>query len=637
MKRPQPDIGDLLRQDFISNVGTVRKFMRLWGTTDVGGVEVFTPRQFYYPAGYRSANFEKLFRYLGAYDDVKDYKGEGVDKAWLFLNKNKASEIKTSSYPNQIPEFVAENLNLMWWDPADGAMPAGLTLTTDIVIEPDEYLARQYPSSTTVNDILALGLTKEQLKTSVATNFDDLWLTSRIVQQGVGIINKGSITDPVTNVVTPDEDDLTPDDPWMATAARYALRSTAGISCTVKRVDIGLGLGREFNDSRVDNTLAITIEIPYLSFTQSSPMVVAVAADLGVGHFNPTSAPWGSIYNHVSSVVNSFVTQKAIKAMDKSDLADDPSLVSRPYALWEDVSDAIYGTTNYNSLWYGGYLKAAPFKDPRAYGYTYKELAKYLLPLIDNDYKKEKVSFWKKALAIVIFVVLVVFAPFTGGASLKFGAVLKAIIAAGLVLTLATMVLSAMGQAEWATAFAEAQKTVEPLIMIATIITVINGIKKKFAVMAAKKAVERTVVEAVKDMVVDFIEDFVDNLIQGYTEMVAGQITELSLSFANKMVDLINIMGELRLESINDRNKDLKAEYSKIMEESTQENDVLRNFMYIYPKPATADWSMYASLFDQPYERSGGTLALGNVQRTTKQALRKADYSDPVFANTLIV
>ena len=61
------------------------------------------------------------------------------------------------------------------------------------------------------------------------------------------------------------------------------------------------------------------------------------------------------------------------------------------------------------------------------------------------------------------------------------------------------------------------------------------------------------------------------------------------------------------------------------------ESDVMRSWMNIYAKPATADWSIYASTYDLPYEPGGGTMAIGNIQKTTKQALRKADYDEPMF------
>lgn len=67
-----------------------------------------------------------------------------------------------------------------------------------------------------------------------------------------------------------------------------------------------------------------------------------------------------------------------------------------------------------------------------------------------------------------------------------------------------------------------------------------------------------------------------------------------------------------------------------------QERDALKGFMKIYSKPATADQSVYASLFDSPYERGGGPLALGNIQRTTKQALRKGIYEDSIFNDILM-
>ena len=40
MKRPQPDLGGVMLQRYINNVGSVRKLLRLWGTTTVEGVEV---------------------------------------------------------------------------------------------------------------------------------------------------------------------------------------------------------------------------------------------------------------------------------------------------------------------------------------------------------------------------------------------------------------------------------------------------------------------------------------------------------------------------------------------------------------------------------------------------------------------
>ena len=82
----------------------------------------------------------------------------------------------------------------------------------------------------------------------------------------------------------------------------------------------------------------------------------------------------------------------------------------------------------------------------------------------------------------------------------------------------------------------------------------------------------------------------------------------------------------------------VKQEYEKLVEENSRESDFLQGFSRIYARPATADWSIYAEEFDMPYERGGGALHIGNIQRTTKQAIRKGTYNeDPIFDNILVV
>ena len=49
--------------------------------------------------------------------------------------------------------------------------------------------------------------------------------------------------------------------------------------------------------------------------------------------------------------------------------------------------------------------------------------------------------------------------------------------------------------------------------------------------------------------------------------------------------------------------------------------------------PGIVDKSIYAELYDMPYGPGGGDLALGNIQRTTIQALRKAKYGNEVEKN----
>lgn len=628
MKRPQPDIGDVLRNQFIGDLSTVRKLKRLWGTTqstgadNIVGPEIFTPRQYYHGENLRSDNFEKLFKMLGAYEDVTNGDYEGVRSAWLYFNKNKASELGIG-----YNDFVADNLNRLWWDPEDGERPEGLTLTSSVVISTYGPLGSDLNR---VQQILNSNMTVAESIASLEENYEELWDLCKITQEGVGVINKGSITDPVNKIEVPDEDDLSPSDPWLAAITRYALRDN-GIPCTIKNVSIGTFTQSVASTKLFYVTYVVDIEIPYKEFTAGQLFVQDIAFDLSKLEKEDLNS-------------NSYLTKQAIKAMDSSDLEEE-GLITRDYTLWEDES--VESDPRFTSLWIKSgkqwYLKTEAFNNPREFGFTYKELSRYLTGIIDSGYKKKSIPAWKKFVAVVLVVVAFVlaFVPGAQGFSAKLIAVAKAILVASLVLTLAIIAFAVLGMEEWAAAFAEVSKTIEPLVILATIVLIFTGIQA--GVEAAKEAalekgLETTTSEILVDMLVGNITNSVSQIAQGAADVFAGSFTtNAALAFAGTMVKIVNFAVGMKLKNLSEKNKDLKAEYDELTAEMYREVDALRGFSRIYSKPATADWSIFASTFDMPYERGGGPLAMGNIQRTTKQALRKADYTDPAFAGILII
>lgn len=623
MKRPQPDIGNVLRDRFIGNLKTIRKLKRLWGTTTINGVEVLNERQYYHKEVDRSENFEKLFKFLGIYEDITASDHEGIAKGWVYFNKNNSSNISVD-----FDQFVSDNLNKLWWDPNDGPLPENLTLTTSIVIDIGSDIGGNNAS---LDHILNPQMTKEEAITSLINNYEELWDNCAITHEGVGVINKGSITDPVNKIEIPDEDDLTPDDPWLAAIARYALKDN-GITCTVKNLSIGT-IRRKLGAFAygVSTTYVIDIEIPYNPFTPGEAFVQGIASDLSYS------------YDKKSKNSNGYKTQHAIKSMNSDDLEDDPTIVSRSYDLWEDEAEE--SEAKFAALWYKDgnkyYLKADSFTDPRAYNLTYDELTTYILGLLDTGYKKKKIPWYKKAIAVIIFIIAVVLAPFTGGSSLSLVSVAAAILVASLILTLFMLAFTALGMTEWASAFMEVSKWIEPLVIIASIIVMIDGIVNainKAAAEAAKTGVEQSITDTITGIIEDQVQSFIDNIVKGATDVYAGNLaSSAAIAFITKLTKVVNFGVGLKVKSIASKNKDLKAEYEKLMEESYRESDALQGFMRIYASPATSDWSIYAAEFDLPYERTGGTLSLGNVQNTTKQALRKADYKDPAFAGIFII
>lgn len=664
MKRPQPDIGEVTRATFVRDLGNSRRFVKRWGTTTVSGVEVLIARHYYYPS--ISETSEKVFRYLGIYDDVVDAqrRSKGITHAWITLNKNKAS-IPSAVDPvaplYDYNGFVATNLNKIWWDVNDGPMPEGITLTTSIVIGAKLQSSTSADTVDTVetSELLDPSWEKTQLVTAITNYYETLWDTCNITQEGVGVINKGSFTDDVTKVTTPDEDDLSPNDPWLSTIARYALRNNE-IPATVKDVEVGYNTS---SNGRLYHTYVVTIEIPYFVIGETDTFIQDITNDLLATYSSRTRTPL--------SYPNGYWTQTIIKAMNVAysdlavfdpadvdpdlaaltmyevDLEEDPTLITRDYLLWEDQDIEATTAAGYPSVWVnlGGrwYLRADAFNNPRQdYGIPTREFTEYVMSLVDTGYQKKKVKWWKKIVAIIVAVVIVLYVGDFRLATLTWQSVAVITVAVSIALTVLSLVFYAAGMEGWATAFAEANKMIEPLVIVASIVIAYGKLQamtaealKKEAADVTMKEVMNFVLDGADDLISNFVEDMVSNLHTGFDELLSGQITDLSMDFAGKALRVINFTQELKLKELNNRNRDLKAEYEKEAKETWQENDLIPMLARISGKPATADWSTYAGLFDRPYERSGGTLALGNVQRTTKQAIRRADYNDPAFAGII--
>ena len=106
--------------------------------------------------------------------------------------------------------------------------------------------------------------------------------------------------------------------------------------------------------------------------------------------------------------------------MDSTDLEDE-DLITRPYVLWDEVSAE--SDSRFTDLWIKSgkqwYLKTEAFNDPRAFGFTYKELSAYLTGIIDSDYKKKSIPWYKKFIAYALVIIAVVVAIYLSNLSLS--------------------------------------------------------------------------------------------------------------------------------------------------------------------------------------------------------------------------
>lgn len=605
---------------FVAKTGANRKLKRLWGTSTVVidglPVEVLNARRHYHKPDDRPENYEQLFKFLRVFKDVEDYKGQGIKSAWFTLNKSNGPEnLDVSS------SYIVDNLNRMWWDDSDGLMPEDLTLTTSIVI------SESFDNYSNL-DFSTWGTTEEEIAEYIKLNYETLWGTKKIVQEGVGVINKGSSFDEALNAEVQDEDDLSPDDPWMAILSRYALRES-GVPCTIKNVEIGLGNAKEV----VYNTVVVTIEIPYYQFISSDTLVQRVLDDLDTEVFpKDYTTVKLDIFNGLMAN-NEQVTQTLAKQVNYYETVDDidVTVLSRQYLQWEDST---IQASIYENFWVQDgdkwYFKADVIDNPKLYGTTHPKLNAYVFSLLDTGYKKKKVPLWKKIVAVILFIVAVVLAFFdySGQSSSYLFTAAYAILVGAFVVALTSAIFGAFGMNEWAMAFAWVSKEIEPLVFIASVIMIIDVVGQ--AIQSIQKL---GLTEVVGNVISDMAADFVT----GLGDVMTGTISSQSVSVLTKTIDAYSKNRINKIESINSRNVDLKAQHTKLIEETSMESDVVKSYMNIYSKPATADWSIYASTFDMPYERGGGMLSIGNIQKTTKQALRKADYEEPMFDGIILV
>lgn len=627
MKRPQPDLAKVIVDKFIAKTGSNRKLKRLWGTETIDGVEVLKGRVHYHKKADRPDNYEKLFKFLGVYNDVKDYEGEGIKSAWFTLNKSNGPE-----YASVHASFIADNLNKLWWDSNDGEMPENLSLTTTVVIKGSfsglPGNSRDYSLSTV------------DLAQSIIDDYETLWLNNVISQEGVGVINKGTTIDDKLKIEVPGEDDLSPDDPWLAILSRYVLRDS-GIPCTIKDVEVGL----ENTDYGLQNTTVVTIEIPYHEFIVDDMIVTQIAYDIDTDNFplntyrNYSS---GSSLTNKKYYSNESITQSDVKKVTFYETVDDidVDVITRSYTSWED---ATIESSFYENFWVKStdsdiwYFKADVIDNPKLYGTTHQELNDYLFSLLDTGYKKKKIPVWKKIVALIVFIVAVVITYFSWGTTSGWTgpimAAAYAIIVGAVVVSLLTMLFSSLGMTEWAMAFAAVSRDIEPLVSVASIVIIVMSFGTQNWSAALTGYLKR---EAIAYIFEEVFQEF-----GGFASLVAdafsGKLSGNSLSTLNRSIDAYMSVQLAKLENISDRNADLQAEYDKLAEESSMETDVFNSYLNIYTKPATADWSIYASTYDLPYERAGGAMSMGNIQKTTKQAIRKAEYQEDMFDGMLFV
>lgn len=620
MKKQSPDIAELVRGKWLNDLNFIRRLIRSWGTTTVNGEEVLVNRRYFFPVTHpdRDESFVKFAKLIKAYSDLEDPKMKGVVDAWLYFNPSKFSNNVI------LDDVIANNIRSTLWE-TGGVLNEGEVLRTSVVISSPlatgnsklsylNSLLENFSSPTFVAGIES----KQALISEIEATYSTLWETYNI-ESGTSFEVIGSSGHVIA--------DITPNDVWIQTLSRYILFST-DIPYTITNVQNGTNR----NNTNIISTFIVDIDIPAFSINENTDITIKITEDLNnslAGNDIITKQTlYGSDYQDLEVPDNVRVVENTRTLVDVSGLEG---------LTWERSGNSYYIRTDYlldNSI-------------PVA------ERLNTVLGCLDTGYRKKKPKWYQKLLATTIFIIVVVitYIALGGPAAVETGAKLfalaSAIIMGSLVLSIITAVAYQSGNYGLADAFSSLNKTIEPLVFIAQIITIYNfiqnlartGAESLSADSARAAASEAALREGAtqlskeiiqKEIEVILKERFVEALIEGikvqFSDILAITASDISLSHVTKMTDMVfGLYSKNDISKRQERIQKLQDQYNDMREEIAEanaQNDMIAVLSSLIYRPLALDRSVYAEQFDLPYEHTGTKFHIGNICKTSVKALR---------------
>ena len=635
MKQANPDLYQVATAGYLQKLAYLRKFIKYWGTTTVNGREVLLNTNYYYPTWTQRDDFEKWARLVGIWEDVKDPKMKGIRRAWLHLNPAKAD---VSVFTD---DLVASNL--------DKVMDTVETeLEVDLFIGPEVTGTSLGRNRRTVSSLgISTPLTDQAgLEAEILSEFGYLW--------GNAIISSG-----------------TPNNVYKDVLTRYILRSAevpyevVEISSAMVETKVAIPV-RDCDDDGCTTTTnymseyykgyRVRVKIPVFNFEPDTDIVQMITADIANRgssiNVNNTLQVIGSLY------------AKVFNAQDDGDPDDDFSILNMVYnqptlntnpQIWETMIGSSFKTTQYLRV---DFLENKDI--------PLKERIDLLNSLIDSDYREKSsdAGFFGTLLAIGVFVLAVALAPVTGGTSLYAATTITAVTLAtaiafgALVLAITTAVLYQAGAVELANSFAKFSKSIEPLVMIATIVTmadIVNKTVRGLAEEGSKAAATEIAKEQLKEAGVNVAKELADEMgkalfdamvdeialdlvTEQFSAMVwAGVKDKFANLFTSSLTDItfkqaltiadytFKYVKDNEIAQLKDKIADEKAKIEAYEKEQVQVNNLLMDINRGLYTPLANDMSMCADIYDKPYEWWATKYHTGCIQANTVSAMWLAD------------
>lgn len=574
MKNIDYKLREAIIGNFIYNKGYIRRFIKYWGTININGIEYLRPINYYYP----NIDNEDILKFLKLdkkiKDSIKDVKG--VKKIWLFLNASKSSNVdnvakdilKTKIKENVLSKHFSISVGAKY-DTNINSYRENITRAVPILSANTDGTYNIADFKNSFSDWLYNGyfVSVSTLDTKTNNRFQTLFVIYAYLS--------GIATNPIKVV-------------------RY--KYTRWIT---RRIFTGIDDNGDttYSNSKklVTDTaykLTIDIDIKAISDAQFNLILDRIIADKD----NKTLSYILSPVSTVATVTN---------------------------FLWEDTY--LEGTTRKQQFYNLDYnaprylLKVAPLLNGTV---DDEGIIKLLQNSIDTGYEEKSVDPWVSFAMFVIFVAAAAITVVTGGLGAGISSAMLAlsgaILMGALVVSMITFIANKVGDTEWAMASGKFLRSINPLVELANIVTLV------FSTISIKQLIVSTGRTLTISSVVEAIVDFISNFLDKYLFGASSNIIARGLHFVNLVIGKLqeNKLDELRSKV---KRKETKLNELREQKEQLETTNPLLDSINSYTKMLHTDQSIYAEVYDRPYEPWATKYHTGNIQATTVSALWLSD------------
>ena len=265
-----------------------------------------------------------------------------------------------------------------------------------------------------------------------------------------------------------------------------------------------------------------------------------------------------------------------------------------------------------NVLWYKGHIRLSTAKELKKHDY-----AKLIYGSVALDYKKKKVSGWKKWLGPLIIIVAVVITVLTWGAASPLVTIATASTLTTVALTVAQMVLAKTGDFAGAEYMGRWIKITGIISLVAGIAAIVQNLVRAAATQAVAQGAGAAATAGatstlgsvtVEGMVVQMSEITFQNVVDGAISMITDSVSSMSwfdkLSSASKVAGkLMDIREKNKVKELISMSEEVKAQQSEIMNLYDKNLHMGLEDIRMYTRPLTQDNAQFE--IDYLYEGTG--------------------------------